>query len=157
MRRPVPVSTPAPPATSARPFRRTAATAIFALVAALLGAPASAQESLTPEAFLDRATGRTLTFVSTPEGRLVGVEQFLSRSRSVYARADGSCAYGTVTVEGPELCFRYEDDPGRAHCWWPFTRGGELHVRIADTASDEVQRVSRIGDGPVLCTDAPAV
>ena len=134
---------------------RPALRALAAL--ALLAAPAAAQETMTPDAFLDRAAGRTLTFVSTPDGALVGTEQFLSRSRSVYARADGSCSYGKVTVEGPELCFRYEDDPGRAHCWWPFAEGGELHVRIADTASDEVQRVARIGDGPVTCTDAPAV
>ena len=131
---------------------RLALAALLALVA-----PAAAQESMTPETFLDRAAGRTLTFVSTPEGQLVGTEQFLSRSSSVYARADGTCAYGQVTVEGPELCFRYEDDPGRAHCWWPFALDGELHVRIADTASDEVQRVARIADGPVSCTGAPAV
>ncbi len=92
-----------------------------------------------------------------PEGRLVGVEQFLSRTRSVYARADGTCSFGAVTVEGPELCFRYEDDPGRAHCWWPFSLKGELHVRIADAASEEVQRVARVADGPVQCTGAPAV
>ena len=128
--------------------------AALAIAAAL---PAAAQETLTPEAFLDRADGRTLTFVSTPGGRLVGVEQFLSRSRSVYARADGSCAFGQVTVEGPEICFRYDDDPGRAHCWWPFSQDGELHVRFADAGSDEVQRVARIGDGPVQCTNAPAV
>ena len=146
--------TQAPPPRSAAARRARAAGLALAMAAAW---PAAAQESLTPDDFLDRAAGRTLTFVSTPEGRLVGTEQFLSRSRSVYARADGSCAYGQVTVEGPELCFRYEDDPGRAHCWWPFAQDGTLHVRIADAASDEVQRVARIGDGPVTCTDAPAV
>ena len=128
-----------------------------ALALALIAVPAAAQEMLTPDQFLDRANGHTLTFVDAPSGALVGVEQFLSRSRSVYARADGSCAYGTVTVEGPELCFRYDDDPGRLHCWWPFESDGTLHVRLAEPDTGEVQRVDGLSENPVMCRPMPNV
>ena len=130
---------------------------LVALLAAPAAQPAAAQEMLTPDQFLDRANGRTLTFVDAPSGVLVGVEQFLSRSRSVYARADGTCAYGTVTVEGPELCFRYDDDPGRLHCWWPFEAEGTMHVRLAEPDTGEVQRVDGVSDNPVMCRPQPNV
>ena len=134
-----------------------AATALVLLALPAAAPIARAQESLTPDAFLDRAQGRTLTFVDGPSGALVGIEQFFGRDRSVYARADGSCAYGRVTVEGAELCFRYDDDAGRVHCWWPFEADGQLHVRIASTVSDEVQRVETITDTPVDCRPVPNV
>ena len=134
---------------------RLAFAALLAGGLAALGA--AAQEMLTPDQFLDRAKGHTLTFVDAPSGVLIGTEQFISRSRSVYARADGTCAFGTVTVEGPELCFRYDDDPGRAHCWWPFEMSGRLHVRLAEPDTGEVQRVDGLSDAPVICRPQPNV
>ena len=130
---------------------------LAALAAAVIASGAAAQEMLTPDEFLDRARGHTLTFVDAPSGVLIGVEQFLSRTRSVYARADGTCAYGTVTVEGPELCFRYDDDPARLHCWWPFQADGHMHVRLAQPDTGEVQRVDGMSDNPVMCRPQPNV
>ena len=135
--------------------RSLAALALGALLAT--GAPA--QETLAPEAFLDLAQGRTLTFADAGTGALVGTEQFLSRRRTVWARADGTCAHGTVTIRGPEVCFEYDDDaPGEGpHCWWPLREEGGLAVRVADAALDEVQRIVAITDEPVACAAVPSV
>ena len=129
------------------------------LAAAALAAPASAQQSLSPEAFLDIARGRTLTFTDAETGLLVGVEQFLPGRRTVWARADGTCAYGTVSVRGPELCFVYDDDPaGRGpHCWWPLREGLRLFVRLADAERSQLQEVTEIGDEPLSCAAVPSV
>ena len=145
-------------AMSSRPGRALAATLLLALAAALTAAPARAQQSMTPEAFLSIAEGKTLTFRNALTGDLVGVEQFLSASRSVWARADGTCAYGTVTVEGPEVCFTYDDDAADEgpHCWWPLREGLRLYVRLADATRDETQEVTAISQEPVACTAAPS-
>ncbi|PRY94931.1 hypothetical protein BCF33_0534 [Hasllibacter halocynthiae] len=124
------------------------------LVAALLAAAhASAQQIASPSEFLDAAEGRTMTFVGDDTGALVGTERFLSRERTVWARADGSCSYGRVFAQGPELCFEYEDDAGRLHCWWPFRQDGTLKVRSTSTL--EVQRIARISDDMVGCEGEP--
>lgn len=141
------------------PARRLAASLLAAalLAASPFAAPASAQQSLTPEAFLGLAEGRTLTFVDAGSGGLVGIEQFLGRDRTVWARADGTCARGTVTVRGAEVCFAYDDDePGEGpHCWWPLREGLQLFVRLADAERDSRQRVAAITDEPVICSDEP--
>ncbi|QFT60439.1 hypothetical protein FIU94_16535 [Sulfitobacter sp. THAF37] len=113
---------------------------------------AHAQEQLTPDAFLDRAEGRTLTFKSAGTGRVVGIEEFLSRHQTKWAREDGSCTYGQVTVDGETICFQYEDNWGELHCWVPYDNAGTLMVRSPDGA---IQHVTRITDLPVLCQDKP--
>ena len=121
---------------------------------ALCAGPVVAQEQITPDTFLDRLTGKTATFVMWGTDDLVGIEQFLARDRTVWARSDGTCAYGTVTVEGPLVCFAYDDEPlGRQHCWFPFEQEGTLLV--LDDEGDEVQAVSRITDLPVSCEPPP--
>ncbi|WGH79714.1 hypothetical protein [Jannaschia ovalis] len=124
------------------------------ILAALAGlaAPAAAQEPMSPAAFLDALEGRTATFVMRDGGDLVGIERFLDRARTVWAHADGSCAYGTIMLRGPQVCFTYDDDPGVSHCWLPF-RDGETHVR--SLSSGEVQRISRIDDSYVGCDGEP--
>ncbi|MEL7127141.1 MAG: hypothetical protein AAGK30_12945 [Pseudomonadota bacterium] len=125
-----------------------------ALILLLGAAPALAQEQISGDDFLDRLAGKTATFMVMGTDTLVGVEQFLRRDRTVWARSDGSCAYGTVTVEGPLVCFAYDDEPtGRTHCWFPFERDGALLV--LDDEGDEVQEISRITDLPVTCEPPP--
>ena len=125
-----------------------------ALILLLAAAPVAAQEQITADAFLDRVAGRTATFVIMGTDNLVGVEQFLRRDRTVWARSDGTCAYGTVTVDGPLVCFSYDDElTGRQHCWFPFERDGTLLV--LDDAGDEVQEISAITDTPVSCDPPP--
>ncbi len=117
--------------------------------------PAAAQEQITAEQFLDRLTGKTATFVMMGTDDLVGVEQFLRRDRTVWARSNGTCAYGTVTVDGPLVCFAYDDEPtDRTHCWFPFERDGTLLV--LDDEGDEIQEITSITDVPVAC-EPPAI
>jgi len=124
----------------------------LALVLSLLVQPVTAQTILTPEEFLDRATGHTLTFEDFPNGGLVGIEEFLSRSRSRWVHADGHCTQGEITVEPPYVCFRYKDDPSRAHCWVPFDHEGRLLVRSPE---GDVQMVTEVTRRPLICSDAP--
>ncbi len=119
---------------------------------ALSAASASAQEPLSPDAFLDLAVGRTLTFSSLADD-VVGVEQFLRRDLSVWAGQDGRCTYGRIDIRGPLLCFLYEDAPDPGNCWIPFSDAGRLLVM--SNGSLEIQRISDIGDDPVTCQGSP--
>lgn len=114
--------------------------------------PGIAQTRLTPEAFLDQATGRTLTFTSQSSGAVVGIEQFLNRKQSVWANASGRCTYGEIEVRGHLICFIYEDKPDPLNCWATFSDEDELLV--ISTRSRQVQRVTKITDRPVMCEDA---
>jgi hypothetical protein len=127
--------------------------AVTLILALSLAAPAAAQEQMTPEAFLDLALGRTLSFSSISSGNLVGVEQFLRRDLSVWADESGRCTYGRIEERGPLLCFVYEDAPDPNNCWIPFNDGGTLLVLSERTR--EVQRISDISDKPVICDGAP--
>ena len=51
----------------------------LALWMAISAAPAQAIERVSPEAFLDFAKGKTLTFSIIGGGQIVGIEDFLSR------------------------------------------------------------------------------
>ncbi|MEP5729227.1 MAG: hypothetical protein ABJL67_07610 [Sulfitobacter sp.] len=110
-----------------------------------------AQEQISPDEFLRRAGHNTLTFSTFPGEEPVGVEQFLPRQRTVWARSDGRCTYGQITLEGPYVCFRYEDDSHQTHCWVPYVFEDRLFVRAENGA---VQQVSRITQEPVQCSDA---
>ena len=92
-------------------------------------------------------------------GQLVGIEHFLSTRRTVWTRPDGTCAYGTVSVRGPEVCFVYDDEgPERGpHCWWPLREGLRLYVRLADAERSETQRISEITEEPLSCDAVPSV
>ncbi len=124
-----------------------------AVIMLILGTSAGlAQTRITPEQFMDRAAGRTLTFENMLDGRLVGVEEFLSRRQTVWARRDGSCTYGHVTLTEDQVCFRYEDQEHISHCWYPHDRNGTL---VMQSLRGSVQEVTRITDLPVACQDAP--
>ena len=120
--------------------------------AALLAAPAAAQDRLTPGEFLDRAEGRTLTFSQAQTGTLVGVEQFLRRDLSVWATADGRCTYGRIEVREDLVCFIYEDNPDPDNCWTPFDMEGKIVVL---SVTGDIQEVTNVSRTPVACRDAP--
>ena len=126
---------------------------LILLLACLTAIPATAQEQITPDGFLDLALGRTLSFTSTGSGNLVGVEQFLRRDLSVWADERGRCTYGRIEQRGPLLCFLYEDAPDPDNCWIPFIDEGTLLVMAQ--RSNEVQRISDISEKPVICEGAP--
>lgn len=125
----------------------------WVLLLALCAAPVQAQEQLTPDAFLDLALDRTLTFSSMRNGNTVGIEQFIRRTLSVWADDTGRCTYGRIELRGPLICFLYEDAPDPDNCWIPFMDEGTLLVM--SQSSGEVQRISDISDDPVICEGAP--
>ena len=126
-----------------------------ALIASLLlTAPVLAQDrQMTADDFLNLVETYTVTFVSEDTGATVGVERFLSRDRTVWARADGSCTYGTVTARANKVCFLYEDTPSINWCWIPFEEAGEVYVQ--STRSAHIQRLAHIGTQPIGCDGEP--
>jgi hypothetical protein len=127
--------------------------AVLCIFALACGTPVLAQEQMTPEAFLDLAVGRTLSFSSVASGNLVGVEQFLRPDLSVWADQSGRCTYGRIEQRGPLLCFLYEDYTDPNNCWIPFMDEGTLLVM--SERSNELQRISDISDRAVICEGAP--
>jgi len=126
---------------------------IIAMLLALWATAPAAQEQITPDAFLDLALGRTLSFTTLNSGLLVGEEQFLRRDLSVWADETGRCTYGRIEQRGPLICFLYEDFPQPDNCWVPFLDKGTLLVLSQTTR--EVQRISDISDTPITCEGAP--
>ncbi|WP_425078602.1 hypothetical protein [Ruegeria denitrificans] len=127
-----------------------------ALGAALLPCWASAQTMITPEAFLDAAVGKTLTFYEIRSGGLVGTEQFLNRSVSVWREEGQGCVYGQITTPNGQLCFLYDNDPdGIPVCWWPFLHEGRLMVRLASFVDGEIQEVRSMTERGLNCPGAP--
>jgi hypothetical protein len=117
----------------------------------LCAASASAQTQLTPDEFLDRAEGRTLTF-SYPDGGLVGTEQFLDRDRTIWKRPGRDCTYGQIELREDLVCFLYDDFPDVDNCWKPFTDDGRLFVV---SINGSTQEITRITSTPILCGDVP--
>lgn len=115
----------------------------------------SAQTLISPDEFLDEAEGKTLTFHLFESGAFFGVEQFLSRSLSVWREEGQDCVYGRVTTEGRELCFLYDHQPDQKVCWLPFRHRGKLLVRLASFTDPEVQVVQNITNDPIPCPNAP--
>ena len=113
----------------------------------------SAQRQIAPDAFLDRAIGRTLTFNDYASGAPIGTEQFLRRDLSVWAQSDGRCSYGNIKIRGPLLCSVYENFPNPENCWMPFQLESELLVMSAE--SRQIQRVTQITKDPVVCEGVP--
>jgi len=114
---------------------------------------AVAQQKITPQEFLDRANGKTLTFTDRNSGSVVGVEQFLNRELSVWAQSDGRCSYGKISVRGELMCFLYEDFPNPDNCWLPLEADGELLV--LSTGSFQILMITQINEKPVICEGAP--
>ncbi|MEM6760989.1 MAG: hypothetical protein AAF601_16060 [Pseudomonadota bacterium] len=127
-----------------------------ALILWIMSAGAAlAQDPLTAEEFLDLLEGRTARFVDFNSGNLVGTEEFLRRDRSVWARANGTCAYGLVYIEDGAVCFDYDDDPpGVSHCWVPFTQDEKIYV--LSTRSGQIQQIEEINEDGVSC-EPPAL
>ncbi|MTI01775.1 hypothetical protein [Roseibium sp. RKSG952] len=138
--------------TTGRVIRR----AFAGLLAALLPAQAPAQTVITPDEFLDAVVGKTIKFYEVRSGFLVGTEQFLNRSTSVWRMEGRGCVYGQITTPNGQICFLYDDDPdGIPVCWWPFLYEDRLLVRLATFLNSETQEVRSITEDGVNCPSTP--
>ncbi|WP_254055871.1 hypothetical protein [Ruegeria sp. EL01] len=126
------------------------------LGAMLLPGWAAAQTVITPDAFLDTAVGKTLKFYEIRSGDLVGTEQFLNRTTSVWRQEGEGCVYGQITTPNGQICFLYDNDPdGFPVCWWPFMYKDRLLVRLASLSDGEIQEVRSITTNSLNCPSAP--
>ncbi len=126
--------------------------------AALAAAPvaATAQTRISPEAFLNAVQGKTVDFHEIRSGHLVGTEQFLSPSLSVWKERGDNCVYGQITTPNGQICFLYDNDlDGVPVCWWPFLHEDRLMVRLASFTGGEIQEVRRITEDGLDCPSAP--
>ncbi|NVO54586.1 hypothetical protein HW561_02135 [Rhodobacteraceae bacterium B1Z28] len=126
------------------------------LGAAFLPGWVSAQTVITPQAFLDAVVGKTLEFHEIRSGELVGTEQFLNRTVSVWREEGRGCVYGQITTPNGQICFLYDNDPdGVPVCWWPFLHEDRLLVRLASLSDGEIQEVRSITEDSLNCPSTP--
>ncbi len=136
--------------TIGKPLRQLAICAAFWPVAA------SAQTLITPEAFLNAVVGKTITFHEIRSGMLVGTEEFLSPTLSVWRMEGRGCVYGQITIPNGQICFLYDDaSDGMPVCWWPFLYNDRLMVRLASFESGEMQEVRSISEDSLNCPSVP--
>ncbi|WP_319546748.1 hypothetical protein [Ruegeria conchae] len=76
-----------------------------ALCAAFLPTVAETQTLITPEAFLNAVVGKTITFHEIRSGMLVGTEEFLSPTLSVWRMEGRGCVYGQITTPTARFAF----------------------------------------------------
>lgn len=128
----------------------------IAFGAALWPAMAPAQTLISPDAFLDAVVGKTITFHEIRSGMLVGTEEFLSPTLSVWRMEGRGCVYGRITTPNGQICFLYDDAPdGLPVCWWPFLHNDRLMVRLARFTGSETQEVRSITEDSLNCPGAP--
>ncbi|MEX0307323.1 MAG: hypothetical protein AB3N12_08035 [Ruegeria sp.] len=133
-------------------LRRVAAIISVAFAPAL----PNAQTLIAPEAFLDAVVGKTITFHEIRSGMLVGTEEFLSPTLSVWRMEGRGCVYGQITTPNGQLCFLYDDAiDGLPVCWWPFLYDDRLMVRLASFESGEMQEVRSITQDSLNCPSTP--
>ncbi|WP_271950279.1 hypothetical protein [Ruegeria faecimaris] len=133
----------------------TGKAAIAALVMAVPSA-IEAQTRITPEAFLGAVQGKTVKFHVYDSGMLVGTEEFLSPTLSVWRMEGKGCVYGKITTPNGQICFLYDDDEdGLPVCWWPFLYEDQLMVRMVGFSRTEIQEVRDISEKGLNCPSAP--
>lgn len=124
---------------------------LFARVAlmACLAFPVSAQTPMTAEEFEAYVTGRTLTFGMS--GMPYGIEEFHPGRRTTWAFLGEECREGFWFERDAQICFIYEDEPEREHCWIFWEGDTGLNARFMGegegTELYEVQRSTR----PLIC------
>jgi len=118
------------------------------IAAVLFTLPATAQQAITPQEFLDRMNGLTAWF--SAQNFLVGIEHFNGDGTSLWMRADGTCSIGAITVNEGQVCFTYEDNPDQTYCWYPFVQGDTVTVESANV-DGSVQTITRTSRSRLSC------
>ena len=125
--------------------------AAVALALAHAAAPAAAIEGgtpLSPEAFEAFAEGQTLTF--SLGGAPYGMEEYLPGRRVIWAFVGEECREGVWFPHGPQICFEYNDEPGRLHCWTFYQMPDGLLARSDGMGDSAFVRVERSSE-PMFC------
>jgi hypothetical protein len=123
-------------------------------LAALLAAaaPAVALESgrpMTGAEFEAYTEGQTLTF--GVDGVPYGIEQYLPGRRVLWSFIGEECREGTWFEAAPQICFVYDDEPARLHCWTFYDTGNGLRARFGDDPDGtELIEVLR-SPAPMMC------
>jgi hypothetical protein len=127
---------------------RLLAAALSLCMAAAPALSLDAGEPMTAEEFEAYATGQTLTFGIG--GIPYGIEQYLPGRRVIWAFIGEECREGSWFDLGPQICFEYDDEPGRLHCW-TFHAGPEgLIARSEGPGGGELVEVERTTE-PMFC------
>jgi hypothetical protein len=119
------------PNAALRPIVRRFTVAAVVLIGCMGLPPAAAQDTGAPmsgEEFEAYTTGKTLTF--GVGGRPYGVEQYLENRRVIWAFIGEECREGRWFEAGEMICFSYDDDPARLHCWEFYDSEAGLLARI---------------------------
>jgi len=132
------------------PRRTFVAAAVLAMLAVL---PASAMEQqsrpMTGAEFDAYTLGRTLTYGIG--GIPYGIERYLPDRRVIWRFLGEECREGRWFEAGAEICFAYDDDPGRLHCWQFQQTPEGLRARIgSDPEGAELVEVEQ-SDRPMMC------
>ena len=103
----------------------------YALAAALLAAPAFAQDPrgapMTGAEFEAYVTGKTLMYGTGAEP--YGGEDYLPGGKVRWSFLDGRCLEGRWYAEAPNICFVYSDDP-EPICWTFYEGPGGLSAQL---------------------------
>ncbi|MBK5925872.1 hypothetical protein [Rhodobaculum claviforme] len=113
--------------------------------------PAAALEPgppLSAEEFEARVTGHTLHFMAG--GEPYGTEQYLPGRRVIWAFAGEECREGSWFPSGTQICFVYDEDPGRQHCWHFYDSAEGMLARSAGPSSGGLIAVRRSAE-PMSC------
>ncbi len=132
----------------------TALRPVLAAALALLGAfSAAAMEQqdrpITGAEFDAYTLGRTLTYGIG--GQPYGIERYLPDRRVIWRFLGEECREGQWFESGQQICFVYDDEPGRQHCWMFFLSPEGLRARFAgDPDGAELVEVEQ-SDRPMMC------
>ncbi|SLN33001.1 hypothetical protein TRL7639_01458 [Falsiruegeria litorea R37] len=129
---------------------------VAAAAAWVLASPASAQTLMPAEAFIDLVLGKTIRFEHFNSGRLVGDEQFISRTQTIWKTPEKGCVFGQLYVDRGRVCFLYENsEDGLPVCWWPYDYNGEIIVRPVGEFTRGMQRIGGVSEAPLTCETLP--
>jgi hypothetical protein len=119
-----------------------------ALALLLAATPACAEPSLTAEEFDALTLGRTMTWAEF--GTVYGVEQYLPDRRVRWTVLGDDCKTGHWYMDGPAICFQYEDDPA-PDCWDITRSGPDLLARYAANPPEAEPVVVSETTDPMAC------
>jgi hypothetical protein len=110
--------------------------------------PAFAEVPLTAEEFDTLTLGRTMTWAEF--GSVYGVEQYLPDRKVRWTVLGDDCRAGYWYMDGPAICFQYEDDPA-PDCWEITRSGSDLLARYTTNPPEAEPVVVTETTEPLAC------